>query len=394
MTPHSERAARVLAAVNPDRLLDTAVRLVEIPSPTRSAGRVADRLADILRGDGWEVERPAAGWPTAPAVVTGLPMKAPGRVLQFNGHLDTVHLPFVPPRVENGVLTGSGASDMKGGIAAMLEALRAVRDAGGLERGGLLFTAHDLHESPWGDGSQVDELIREGYVGDGVLLPEYLADRIPVVGRGLAVLEAAVRRPGMPVHETLGGIDGPNVIQAGAEVIRRLSEIDRRLSEQRHPLAGRESVFIGQVASGEIFNQSPVEFRMSGTRRWLAGRPVEDVRREVGEWFDGMAADLGMEVECRLQIVRDAYELGPNALVPAVQRALREVTGRELPVGAKPFVDDGNTFVARGRVPAVTHGPDAHGAHTVNERVAVDELVRVARVYALAALHFCLYDPA
>ena len=51
----------------------------------------------------------------------------PGRTLQFDGHLDTVHLPFVPPEVKDGRLTGSGASDMKGGLAAAVEAVRAAR---------------------------------------------------------------------------------------------------------------------------------------------------------------------------------------------------------------------------------------------------------------------------
>ena len=37
----------------------------------------------------------------------------------------------------------------------------------------------------------------------------------------------------------------------------------------------------------------------------------------------------------------------------------------------------------------LTHGPAAHGAHTTQERVSVDELLRVARVYALTALGFC-----
>src|SRR5437763_16919661 len=127
MTP-TELLPRVRAAVNRRRLLDTAVGLVEVPSPTGDAGAAADRLAEILHSDGFAVERPTAGWPKAPAVVGRFDSGRPGRTLQFNGHLDTVHLPFAPPKVEGGNLTGSGASDMKGGIAAMVEALRAVRD--------------------------------------------------------------------------------------------------------------------------------------------------------------------------------------------------------------------------------------------------------------------------
>ena len=120
---------RINSAIRPDRLLDLAVKLVEVPSPTRDGKAVADRLAAILAEDGFAVERPDAGWPQAPAVVARYDTGRPGRTLQFNGHLDTVHLPFVPPRVEAGILYGSGASDMKGGMAAMCEAMRALRDA-------------------------------------------------------------------------------------------------------------------------------------------------------------------------------------------------------------------------------------------------------------------------
>src|SRR5262249_56144508 len=110
----------------------------------------------------------------------------PGPTVQFNGHLDTVHLPFVPPQVEGNRITGSGASDMKSGIAAAVEAVRALRDAFALPAGAVLLTAHDLHEAPWGDSRQIDQLIRDGHRGDAVLLPEPLCDILPVAGRGSA----------------------------------------------------------------------------------------------------------------------------------------------------------------------------------------------------------------
>ena len=64
---------RIQRAVNPQRLLDTAIALVEIPSPTCAAGAVAHRLAEILHADGFTVERPVADWPEAPAVVVRAP---------------------------------------------------------------------------------------------------------------------------------------------------------------------------------------------------------------------------------------------------------------------------------------------------------------------------------
>ena len=54
---------------------------------------------------------------------------------------------------------------MKGGLAAAVEALRALRDSGALAAGGILLTAHDHHEGPWGDRRQLLALIREGAWG-------------------------------------------------------------------------------------------------------------------------------------------------------------------------------------------------------------------------------------
>src|SRR4051812_30489855 len=100
-------------AVDRERLLDTAARLIAVPSRTGEAGAVLDRPAALRAADGFPVERRAAGPPPAPAVLVRLDSGRPGPTLQFNGHLDTVHLPFVPPGREDGKLTGSGASDMK-----------------------------------------------------------------------------------------------------------------------------------------------------------------------------------------------------------------------------------------------------------------------------------------
>src|SRR5262245_7628294 len=209
-------------ALRRNRLLDTATRLVAVPSRTGEAGDAAETLAEILRGDGFDVERPEAGHPSAPAVVVRFRGAQPGPTLQFDGHLDTVHLPFVPPAIVGDTLTGSGASDMKGGIAAAVEALRALRDAEALTAGSILLTAHDLHEAPWGDGRQLDRLIAVGIVGDAVLLPEPLSDRLPVVGRGQACWKVVFRRPGAPVHEVMRPPGEPDVIAAGATLVERL----------------------------------------------------------------------------------------------------------------------------------------------------------------------------
>lgn len=377
------------AAVDPGRLLDTAVRLIGKPSPTGDAGAAADELAAVLAADGFDIERPTAGHPAAPAVVARLDSGRPGRTLQFNGHLDTVHLPFVPPKVTADRLTGSGAADMKGGIAAAVEAVRAVRDAGGLAGGSILLTAHDLHEAPWGDGRQLDRLIADGFVGDAVLLPEYFNAALPVVGRGGFIWAATVRRPGPAVHEVCRPAE-PGVIAAGAELVARLGRLDAELAREADPLAGAASVFVGTIQSGSIYNEYPQTCRLEGTRRWLPGTRFADADRELRALCAGLAADTGLAVDVETRPMRDAFRLDTaDPFVGVFQAAYATLVGERLPAGGKPFVDDGNSFWSAAGVPAVTHGPTAGGAHTTAEWANVADLVRVARLYALTATLYC-----
>lgn len=376
------------SAVNPQRLLDTATSLIAIPSRTGDAGAVLDHLADLLRREGFAVERAAAGHPKAPAVAARFSTGKPGRTLQFNGHLDTVHLPFVPPRIEGDLLRGSGSADMKGGVAAAVEALRVLRQTGLLPGGGILLTAHDLHESPWGDGSQLDRMIAEGITGDAVLLPEYLHDQLPVVGRGGLTWRVVIRRPGSPIHEVMRPNE-PSVIAAGGELIVRVGRLHETVAQRKHPMAGSESVFIGQVHSGEIFNQYPQECLVEGTRRWLPGTRRVDVEKQLHGLFDQLAIDTQTQVDRKLTLMRDAFELKQDDVVAAFQDAHQVIAGAPLPTGAKPFCDDGNSYWALARIAAITHGPRAGGAHTLDEWASIRDLVRVALVYAATAVAYC-----
>jgi acetylornithine deacetylase/succinyl-diaminopimelate desuccinylase-like protein len=383
-------ADRLRQAVQRQRLLDTARQLVAVPSRTGEGGAVADCLARLLQADGFTVERPAANHPAAPAVVVRFDSGKPGRTLQFNGHLDTVHLPFVPPAVAGSCLTGSGSCDMKGGTAAAVEALRVLRDTGALKAGAVLLTAHDLHEAPWGLGQQLNALIAEGHVGDAVLIPEPLCDRLPVAGRGSATWKVTIRRAGAPVHEVMRPLDEPSVLAAAAELIARLGQLGERLSAQRDPRIGSASVFIGQMHGGEIFNQYPQECWLEGTRRWLPGTSPAEVERDFRMLLSDLQRDTRTTIDLVWTFIRDAFHLDPDdPLVRTFQQAYTAISGQPLALGPKPFVDDGNCFYGLKNIPAITHGPRAGGQHTVNEWVDIDDLVRVAHLYALTAVLYC-----
>jgi acetylornithine deacetylase/succinyl-diaminopimelate desuccinylase-like protein len=185
-------------------------------------------------------------------------------------------------------------------------------------------------------------------------------------------------------------LDEPSVIAAAAELVARLGRLDDELRTSPQPVCGPASVFIGQLHAGEIFNQYPQEAWLEGTRRWLPGTDPLAVERDFRNRIDRLSADSATAVELRWMLIRDGFALDPtDRFVAAFQRCHQAISGAPLPTGPKPFVDDGNSFSTLGGVPAITHGPRAGGQHTVSEWVEIDDLVRVAWLYAATAVEFC-----
>jgi acetylornithine deacetylase/succinyl-diaminopimelate desuccinylase-like protein len=257
--------------------------------------------------------------------------------------------------------------------------------------GSILVTAHDLHEAPWGYGAQLDQLIREGVHGDAVLIPEPLCDRVPTVGRGSATWKIQIRRSGPPIHEVMRPMHEPNVIAAGADLVSRFMKLNEQLSQKSDPQAGQESLFIGQIHSGEIFNQYPQECWLEGTRRWLPETDPSAVESEFRELITRFAADWRVEAKDDYNLIRNAFRLDlGHPFVASFRECYSAVSGTTIPLGPKPFVDDGNSFWRLANVPAITHGARAGGQHTTEEWVDIDDLVRVAMLYAATAACFCV----
>ena len=212
-----------------------------------------------------------------------------------------------------------------------------------------------------------------------MLVPEYLADRLPGAGRGMAIFEVRLTRSGEPVHEVLRPEGLPDVLGAGAELVCRLRELDIEVDFKVNDVSGRDSLFVGQIDAGEIYNQAPVMCRVRGTRRWVTPGDAAAAAEQLRSLAVQVAAVSGADVEVDFDCMGDAFQLEPgDTLVGALQAACTTVGGAPLPWGDKPFLDDANRFCRAG-VPAVTHGPATTGAHTTCERVAVEELVRVAQ---------------
>ena len=150
-------AARILAHIDPQHLVDLASDLIRIPSFSPDETPAAQFLADYFRPRGYDVLMQEVE-PGRFQTIATLRGTGGGKSLMFNGHLDINSLKFGTkrdpwtPTVDGDRLYGHGGENMKGGVATMITAAEAIRAAGIRLRGDLVI-ACVVGETQGGEGT-------------------------------------------------------------------------------------------------------------------------------------------------------------------------------------------------------------------------------------------------
>ena len=368
-------------SVDPDRLRDLTLELVQVDSPTGDTAEVSRLYGRRLAEAGLEVELLDDRFPKTPIVLGRLRGDRPGPTIVLNGHLDTVPIPHERPRVENGTIYGRGTADMKGALACFAEAARVAGGRGSFP-GEVVVVAVGLHESPLGRGEDLAWLLGEGgFTADFGVVGELGATSLAVAHVGCATFEIAIRRDGEVTHELMTAAGTPNPNLVAARVIDAIRARNEELAAVDHEWVGPDTYFLGEVHGGDFYNRHPVECRLVGTRRWAPGNTFAQAETEFRSLLEPIATASGCAIDLRLQVSRDTYRIDPeHRLVVALREAYAEVTGQDLPLAGVRLVADGAMFDAAG-IPTVYHGPQGSGAHGDVESIEVKELVRATRVY-------------
>ena len=376
-SPQSERPQ-----IDPVRLRERTLELVQIESPTGDTAAAARLYASWLEEIGMEVELIDDTFPDTPTVVGILKGSGPGPRVVLNGHLDTVPIPHRgPARIEGERIYGRGSADMKGACVCALEAARVL--AGEPFSGELAIVAIGLHEAPSGRGQDLTQLLESGrFTADFGLVCELSGPHLTVAHMGQATAEIEISRPGMPMHELEAPPGTPHPLLAAARVIERVRLRSEELAAVRHPWVGAETYFVGELHGGDFYNRHPTSCRIVGTRRWMPGNTLAAVEREYRALLAEVAEETGCEIALELRLVRDPYEIElDHPLVLALQAAYREVTGEELPPEGRKTVADAAILQGVGGIPTVYHGPVGSGAHADVEHMETAELVRATSVF-------------
>lgn len=396
----SAEEQRVLDLIDVDEIVEVTRALIAAPGENPPGGEAATvaALQAAAEHRGLVCRRSPVEPERDNATVTLAGGDGPGLLLL--GHTDVVPVGegwTVSPLggvVRDGRLYGRGATDMKGGLAACLVAMSALRRAG-VELSGPIDLAAVVDEEETGKGIKhhlaelLGELGAEGaraaYVGCVVAEPTDL--QTVVAARGAAYLE--VRVTGRAAHSG-NPADGANAIYGAAAVVSDLERWHHELASSPHPLVGPPMWSVGLVAGGTGASIVPAECTIVVDRRMLPSeKPVqvlEETRERVAA-LDLPARGLGVEVAMTMDM--PGFETaGDDPFVTSVDTAMTAAGGPGLPLGGWTAACDGG-YVARDTgMPVVVLGPGSvqDQAHRADESVGVDELLVSARAYALMAL--------
>lgn len=379
-------------ALAPHFILEILQSLVRIPSvnptlaPDEPCGEadIAGFVRDWLDARGIEarLEDAAPGRPNVFASVGA----DRGPTLVFCAHLDTVGtagmtIPPFEPRVEGNRVYGRGSFDMKGGVAAILAAAVALRDAQ-LHGRVLLALVADEEYSSLG----ADDFVRR-HRADGCILTEASEGRLITAHKGYAWIEA--RTHGRQAHGSRWDI-GVSAIARMGRVVAALDDLDRdTLRARTHPLVGPASLHCAKIDGGVGLSTYAPDCTLAMERRTIPGETPESALEEIRSTITG----AGEEADLSLIFSRPPLTCDPGAKVArAAREAIQAVHGEPAQEAGVPYWMDAAVFGQAG-IPAVDYGPSGFGAHEAVEWVDLDSVVRTARVLAEAARRFTAEAP-
>lgn len=309
------------------------------------------------------------GFETEEMEVAGLPViitstNGNGPVIVFHGHIDVV--PGKPgqfvPRVDGDDLIGRGAYDMKAALAAMMCAMRDLRDEEGVQVR-LMCVADEESEAMGIRGTEV--LVERGFGGDFAITGEPTNLHVGVQAKGVLALRISVS--GTAAHGSTPWL-GDNAVLKAHDVFRRIEGME--FARQSSDFFDRPSINLGRIEGGDAINKVPDTCVMDVDIRFVPGQDPEHILEEIRA-FDDIAVEVVFERE-------PAYVANDNEFVVALHQSLADCGVEAAELVGRDGSSEATAFLAQG-IPAVEFGPVGNGHHGPHEFVSLRSLADYRR---------------
>ncbi|WP_421792823.1 succinyl-diaminopimelate desuccinylase [Hyphobacterium sp.] len=312
-----------------------------------------------------------------------------GPVLGFAGHVDVVppgdidawtNKPF-DARIEDGVLWGRGASDMKGALAAMVAAVERVKSAHDIP-GSIVFLITGDEEGPAINGTKrLMEAVHEaGERFDHVLVgeptnPHRMGETIKVGRRGS--LNGVIRVIGRQGHVAYPE-RAENPVPKLVELVNAL--LARNLDDGAPHFQASNLEFTSIDVGNEPHNVIPAEARAKFNIRFNTAHKGEELKR----WIEDEAKSIGLgfegEIRLDLKVTGEAFLSTPDHFTHQLVAAVEAETGRTPALTTGGGTSDARFIKDYAQV--AEFGLVGATMHQVDERVDTADIETLTRIYA------------
>jgi succinyl-diaminopimelate desuccinylase len=370
-------------------VLSQLEEMIKIPSIVGNENDIAHYLKDELDSLGLktELDEVKNGRPNIYAKLEG---KIQGKRLNFNGHTDTVPVvegwetdPFKPMIIGNKI-HGLGANDMKGGIACILNMIRAFVESDHDLIGELSFSGV-IDEEAYGEGAKAMLKSQYGNVDAIVLAEPFMADMnkpTPLGITGKILYDIYVK--GKAAHG-FSPEQGINAVEQAGIILANLD----KLNIHEHPnFTGNYSTLKIEGGYEKYSVVVPATCRFEVNRLLVPGETVESAIIDMEKLVEKLDLEAQVIVKTK-QPFYVSYVLDESQpIIKIFDMAYREILGKKPHYEYNSGISDANIFAGQGGIPCVHFGPYPGGPHQKNEYTLIDTLLPVSKVFAIMATKF------
>ncbi|MBM7660945.1 tripeptide aminopeptidase [Bacillus mesophilus] len=359
--------------INQERLLQEFLELVQVDSETKFEAEISKVLTEKFTALGVDVfddeTTEVTGHGAGNLICTLQGTKEGVDPIYFTSHMDTV-VPGkgIKPSVKDGYVVTDGTTilgaDDKAGIAAMLEAIRTLKE-NNIEHGTIQFIITVGEESGLVGAKALDPskiVAKYGYALDS----DGKVGNIIVAAPTQAKVKATIL--GKTAHAGVAPEKGVSAITIASKAIAKmpLGRIDEETTAN-----------IGRFEGGQQTNIVCDRVDILAEARSLVGEKMEAQVQKMKEAFESAASEMGGRAEVEITVMYPGFKYGEGDHVVEVARRAAASIGRTSELQKSGGGSDANVIAGHG-IPTVNLSVGYEEIHTTNERMPIEELVKTA----------------
>ncbi|MBZ5613855.1 MAG: M20/M25/M40 family metallo-hydrolase [Acidobacteriia bacterium] len=405
---------KVLAEVKEEEIVAMACDVINIPSPTGEELQMAQYMRSALEQIGLQVTWQEVEDSRANVVGRWLGGGG-GKNLMFNGHMDTSNtgredfltgLGYKPNAVvKNGFIYGLGIYNMKGALVCYTHAVKALQRAGVRLKGDVIIAAvaGEIEKTQWGEfkgkeyrgyGFGTHYLVNHGILPDMCILGE--PTDMHLVLEHFGSMWVRISCIGIYVHTAF--CEGREEMNSIRRMHALMEPILKWIAgwESKASYGGKKAIVnLGGIRGGHAWRASrtPEKTDLFLDVRVPPTISMSDARREVQSLFlelEKQHPDWGLEFETYVSV--------PGARIDERHEMIRAIDANHERIMGKPPEREVVTWcsdasvLSRYGVETVNYGPSSGPRDKEGEKVKIQTLVDITRIYALTAAELCGID--